>query len=246
MRARTANSLRSGEGRQIETRREGSRRHCVTRSPIQLEHDFSRQPGTMIEATLSAALLASALLPGSSNPAASDLDALFPPATKAMVVTSGPESEKFTYYDLVRQYAQATDQEVSMTEATKGLLRSRSVDLSQVLRARGAGPAHLRDAAGQRRIRAVPAQGRRGAHHRHLEQVRAGAQRAARRHDLPRGRSGRPGGEAPRGSLHRDDRSAEHRHPTAVELASNPHRGFEHPADRSCRNLDLDGARRAR
>ena len=53
----------------------------------------------MIEATLSAALLASALLPGSTHPAASDLDALFPPATKAMVVTSGPESEKFTYYD---------------------------------------------------------------------------------------------------------------------------------------------------
>ena len=85
----------------------------------------------MIEATLSAALLASALLPGSSTPVARDLDSLFPPATKAMVVTSGPDSEKFTYYDLVRQYAQATDQEVSMTEATKGLLRSRSVDLSR-------------------------------------------------------------------------------------------------------------------
>lgn len=85
----------------------------------------------MIEATLSAALLASALLPGSTTPAATDIDSLFPPATKAMVVTSGPDSEKFTYYDLVRQYAQATDQEVSMTEAIEGLLRSRSVDLSR-------------------------------------------------------------------------------------------------------------------
>ncbi|MEE2940153.1 MAG: secretin N-terminal domain-containing protein [Planctomycetota bacterium] len=85
----------------------------------------------MIEATLSAALLASALLPGSATPVATDIDSLFPPATKAMVVTSGPDSEKFTYYDLVRQYAQATDQEVSMTEATKEHLRSRSVDLSR-------------------------------------------------------------------------------------------------------------------
>lgn len=130
MRARTANSLMIGQRRPIETRREGTRRCCVTRIPPS-SHEFSRQPGTMIEATLSAALLASALLPGSAHPAASDLDALFPPATKAMVVTSGPESEKFTYYDLVRQYAQATDQEVTMTEATESALRSLSVGLSR-------------------------------------------------------------------------------------------------------------------
>ena len=241
MRARAANSLMSGQGRQIETRREGTRRRCVTRIPPS-SHDFSRQPGTMIEATLSAALLASALLPGSTHPAASDLDALFPPATKAMVVTSGPESEKFTYYDLVRQYAQATDQEVTMTEATESALRSLSVGLSrsfvpveQVQHTFETLLAGAGFVVSLPKVAEVPIIG---------IWSKYGPERSALRgHDLPRSRPGRPGGEAPRGSLHRDDRAAEHRHPAAVELAANPARGCEHPAGAPRRNHGLDGAR---
>lgn len=86
----------------------------------------------MIDATLSAALLASALLPASTARATSDLDSLFPPATKAMVVSSGQDM-KFSYYDLVRQYAEATNQDVTMTEFTEDLLRARSVGISRSL-----------------------------------------------------------------------------------------------------------------
>lgn len=83
----------------------------------------------MIEATLAAALLVPALSPA---PAPAQ-EALFPPAREAMVVTSGPDGEKFTYYDLVRQYAESTDQDVTMTEDTANMLRSRVVGLSRAV-----------------------------------------------------------------------------------------------------------------